>query len=148
MTAHYVDNAQFLTLLNNYIQDRERRKAERRPPPTIPNDIGEIFIRIANRLSNRFNFNGYSFKDEMISDGILNAVEAIDSFDPEKSKNPFAYFTQIIYWAFVRRIEKEKKERSIRDKMMFDTDTETFCTLEGEKFDLSRDDIYLWYNQN
>jgi DNA-directed RNA polymerase specialized sigma subunit len=148
MTTHYVDNAQFLTLLNNYIQDRERRKAEGRPPPTIPNDIGEIFIRIANRLSNRFNFNGYSFKDEMISDGILNAVEAIDSFDPEKSKNPFAYFTQIIYWAFVRRIDKEKKERSIREKMMFDTDTETFCTLEGEKFDLSRDDIYLWYNQN
>jgi hypothetical protein len=148
MTINYVDNTEFLELLNNYIQDRDQRKLEGRPPPVIPNEIGKIFIQIANRLSSRYNFNGYTFKDEMISDGILNAVEAINSFDPEKSSNPFAYFTQIIFWAFVRRIEKEKKERKIRDKLMFDDDNVTFSTQDGEQFDISCDEIYLWYNKN
>ena len=148
MTTHYVNNAEFLELLNKYIQDREQRKLEGRPPPIIPNEIGKIFIQIANKLSFRYNFNGYTFKDEMISDGILNAVEAINSFNPEKSSNPFAYFTQIIFWAFVRRIEKEKKERSTRDKLMFDSDIDTFATQDGDKFDMNRDDIYMWYNQN
>lgn len=148
MTTHYVNNAKFLELLNEYIRDREQRKLDGRPPPTIPNEIGKIFIQIANKLSFRYNFNGYTFKDEMISDGILNAVEAINSFNPEKGSNPFAYFTQIIFWAFVRRIEKEKKERSTRDKLMFDADIDTFSTQDGEKFDMNRDDICMWYNQN
>lgn len=148
MTIHYVNNTEFLNLLTDYIKEREQRKQDGRPPPTIPNEIGKIFIQIATNLSNRYNFNGYTFKDEMISDGILNAVEAIDSFNPEKSSNPFAYFTQIIYWAFVRRIEKEKKERSIRDKMIFDPEVDTFSTQNGEQFDMNRDGICMWYKQN
>jgi DNA-directed RNA polymerase specialized sigma subunit len=149
MATNYVDNTKFLNLLNEYIEEREKRKQQGLPPPKISNEIGKIFIDIAKNLSLRYNFNGYTFRDEMIGDGILNAVEAIDSFDPQKSNNPFAYFTQIIYWAFVRRIEKEKKERDVRDNMMFDVEIETYTTIEGEKFNLNQDNLYLWYyNQN
>lgn len=148
MTVHYVDNEKFLNLLKDYIKDREQRKLEGRPPPAVPNEIGKIIMQIANNLSNRHNFKGYTFKDEMISDGILNAVQAIDCFDPEKSSNPFAYFTQIIFWAFVRRIEIEKKEQNIRDKMMFDPEVDTFSVQNDEQFDMNRETLCLWYKQN
>ena len=54
----------------------------------------------------------------MISDGIENCLQYMDNFDPEKSKNPFAYFTQIIYYAFIRRIQKEKKQQQVKQKMI------------------------------
>jgi DNA-directed RNA polymerase specialized sigma subunit len=147
MTNHYVDNAKFLELLKEYIKDRNKRKEEGLPPPEIPNEIGKIFIQIATKLSQRYNFNGYTFKDEMIGDGILNAVEAINGFDPEKGSKPFAYFTQVIFWAFVRRIESEKKEHASRIKMMFDGDVSTFDVRDGDTYSINRDDIFLWYNQ-
>lgn len=143
---HYVNNEEFLKILNAYIEKREEYKQKNLPPPMIPEEIGKIFIQIANKLSNRYNFNGYTYKDEMISDGILNAVEAIDSFDPNKSSNPFAYFTQIIYWAFVRRIEKEKKESSVKEKMMFDEEIQSFATQEGDSVVIPKDELYIWYN--
>ena len=65
-------------------------------------------FKIANGLSYRPNFINYTYRQEMISDGIENCLQYIHNFDPEKSKNPFAYFTQIIYYAFIRRIQKEK----------------------------------------
>ena len=73
---------------------------------------------IAQRLSFRPNFINYAFKDDMISDGIENCLQYVNNFNPEKSTNPFAYFTQIIYWAFVRRIQKEKKNLYIKYKEM------------------------------
>ena len=81
-------------------------------------------MKIAQRLSFRPNFINYAFREDMISDGIENCVQYIRNFDPEKSKNPFAYFTQIIYFAFIRRIQKEKKQLYIKYKTM-----DTFGTL-------------------
>ena len=74
-------------------------------------------MKIATRLSHKPNFINYSFRDEMICDGIENCMQYIDNFNPEKSNNPFAYFTQIIYFAFLRRIDKEKKQPYIKFKM-------------------------------
>jgi len=84
----------------------------------ISNYVGQCLMLIANRLSNKPNFYSYSYKEEMISDGIENCIMYIDNFDPEKSKNPFAYFTQIIHYAFIRRIQKEKKQQYIKIKNM------------------------------
>ncbi len=83
----------------------------------ISDFVGKCFMDIASGLSNRPNFINYTFKDDMIFDGVENCVRYCHNFNPDKSKNPFSYFTQIIYYAFLRRIEKEKKQSYIKYKM-------------------------------
>ena len=109
-TNHYINNADFLKALVDYKQLCDTAEKEKKPEPPIPNYIGECFLKIADHLSRKPNFVSYSFRDEMISDGIENCLMYFKNFDPIKSKNPFAYFTQIIYYAFLRRIMKEKKQ--------------------------------------
>lgn len=109
---NYIDNKKFLESLVSY---QEKCTEEYSPP--LPEYIGECFIKIANGLATKSNFINYSYKDEMISDGIENCISYCKNFNPEKSKNPFSYFTQIIYYAFLRRIEKEKKQAYIKHKL-------------------------------
>jgi hypothetical protein len=128
---HYVNNADFLAALIEYKEACVRAKTESLPDPQIPNYIGECFLKIAEHLSRKPNFISYSFRDEMISDGIENCLMYFRNFDPDKSKNPFAYFTQIIYFAFLRRITKEKKQLYVKYKA-----TEQFGILdEGGLFE-------------
>ena len=101
-----------------YKRELDKAKSKDELPPMISEYLGDCFMKIAQRLSFRPNFINYAFKDEMISDGIENCVQYIKNFNPEKSSNPFAYFTQIIYYAFVRRIQKEKKQLYIKYKTM------------------------------
>lgn len=88
------------------------------PKPTIPRYLGQCMLMIAQRLSHKPNFINYSYREEMISDGVENCICYIDNFDPSKSDNPFAYFTQITYFAFLRRIQKEKKQLYIKHKAL------------------------------
>ena len=115
---HYVDNEQFLESMIKYQNEVKQAKETDGPDPLIPEYLGECFMKIANRLSFRPNFINYAFRDDMISDGIENCIQYMNNFNPEKSSNPFAYFTQIIYYAFVRRIQKEKKQLYIKYKTM------------------------------
>jgi len=115
-SKHYVKNADFLEALIKYKEACELAKEENKEDPPIPNYIGECFFKIAEHLSRKPNFISYSFRDEMISDGIENCLMYFRNFNPEKSKNPFAYFTQIIYYAFLRRITKEKKQLYVKYK--------------------------------
>lgn len=117
-SEHYVNNKDFLAALEQYAIDVERAKEKELPKPQIPRYIGECFLKIANHLSYKPNFVNYMFKDDMICDGIENCVRYIHNFNPEKSKNPFAYFTQIIYYAFLRRIQQEKKQLEIKNKIL------------------------------
>ena len=131
-SEHYVNNKEFLGALIKYREDVEITyiKMYGEPPdkagrastwetkPSIPRYIGECFLKIANHLSFKPNFVNYMFKEDMISDGIENCVQYINNFNPEKSSNPFAYFTQIIHYAFLRRIQKEKKQLEIRQKII------------------------------
>jgi len=116
--AEYINNKEFYQLLIEYRDSCVAAEAEGKPKPRIPNKIGEAFILIATKLSNKGNFVGYTYKDEMVSDAIENCVNAVHSFNPDKSKNPFAYFTQIVWYAFLRRIEKEKKQTYIKYKSL------------------------------
>ena len=100
--------------------------------PPVTNYIGECFLKIATHLSYRPNFINYTYRDEMISDGIENCLQYVKNFNPEKSKNPFAYFTQIIYYAFLRRIAKEKKQSHIKNKMIEREAYSSFTTMEGD----------------
>ena len=117
-SEHYVNNKEFLAALEVYIAQVNRAKLNDKEPPQIPRYIGECFLKIANHLSYKPNFVNYMFKDDMICDGIENCVRYIHNFNPEKSKNPFAYFTQIIYYAFLRRISQEKKQLEIKNKIL------------------------------
>ena len=131
-SEHYVNNKEFLAALTKYREDVEIsfiRKYGREPTredrskgwdtkSQIPRYIGECFLKIANHLSFKPNFVNYMFKEDMISDGIENCVQYIHNFDPEKSQNPFAYFTQIIHYAFLRRIQREKRQLEIKNKIL------------------------------
>ena len=116
--ANYINNEDFLDAMIVYKEKIKKAEDGNKEIPPVPDYIGECFLLIAERLSFRPNFINYAFKDDMISDGIENCLQYVNNFNPEKSKNPFAYFTQIIYWAFVRRIQKEKKNLYIKYKEM------------------------------
>lgn len=113
---HYVNNKTLYTEMVKYKTAVMDAKENGLPPPPIPNYVGECLLLIANRLSFKANFINYSYRDDMVLDGIENCIIAIDNFDPEKSTNPFAYFTQIMKWAFVRRIQKEQKQAYVKHK--------------------------------
>ena len=117
-SEHYVNNKEFLAALIKYREDKEIAEMKGLPKPPIPRYIGECFLKIANHLSFKPNFVNYMFKEDMISDGIENCVQYIHNFNPEKSQNPFAYFTQIIHYAFLRRIQREKRQLEIKNKII------------------------------
>ena len=117
-TRNYVNNPEFLECIVKYKNDIKEAEECGDDKPPIPNYIGECIYKIATRLASKPNFSGYSYKDDMISDGLENAIQALGNFDPEKSSNPFAYFTQIIWYAFLRRIDKEKKQLYIKHKVV------------------------------
>ena len=117
-SEHYVNNKEFLAALIKYQEDIEIARLQDKTKPVIPRYIGECFLKIANHLSFKPNFVNYMFKEDMISDGIENCVQYIHNFNPEKSRNPFAYFTQIIHYAFLRRIQREKRQLEIKNKII------------------------------
>ena len=124
-SSHYVDNKKFLQALIEYKAKVDLAKTKGKEIPQVPNYIGECFIKIATHLSYKSNFINYTFRDDMISDGIENCLTAAAKFDPDKSSNPFAYYTQIIYFAFIRRIQKEKKQQATKYKMIENLDLDS-----------------------
>ena len=115
---HYVNNKEFLAAIIDYKNSVSEAELLGKPKPRITNYLGECFLKIATHLSFKPNFVNYMFKDDMICDSIENCVQYISNFNPEKSSNPFAYFTQIIYYAFLRRIQKEKRQLEIKQKII------------------------------
>jgi len=125
-SKHYIDNKKFYSEMV-----RMKEKSPSKEEYEISDYVGQCFMDIAAGLSNRPNFINYTFKDDMIFDGVENCVRYCHNFDPEKSKNPFSYFTQIIYYAFLRRIEKEKKQSYIKYKMTEITRIEELVDSDG-----------------
>jgi len=154
-SEHYVNNKELLEALIVYrtkveksylekfgkdltTQPKEERAKRWEGKPTISNYLGECFLKIATHLSFKPNFVNYMFKDDMICDGIENCVQYVHNFDPAKSQNPFAYFTQIIHYAFLRRIQKEKKQLEIKNKILertgFDQVFDDNNTIDGNNY--------------
>lgn len=117
-SKHYINNRALLEALIKYRDAVQEAKKNGTQLPRIPEYIGECFYKIATRLSTKYKFVNYTYRDEMISDAIENCVAVVNNFDPSKSSNPFAYFTQIISNAFIRRIMKEKKQTYVKYKYM------------------------------
>jgi hypothetical protein len=131
-TEHYVDNKVFNEEMKKYHKKVLSARNRNRKPPPINDYIGECFLKIANHLSYRPNFINYTYKEDMISDGIENCLTYVANFNPEKSSNPFAYFTQIIYYAFIRRIQKEKKQTTIKQKLILKSGLDEMVRQEGD----------------
>ena len=129
---HYVDNQEFLAAIIKYKEQVRIAEERGKPKPRVNNYIGGCFLKIANHLSFRPNFINYMYKDDMVCDGIENCIQYIDNFDPSKSKNPFAYFTQIVYYAFLRRIAKEKRQMDIKDKILEKSGYDHVFSVDGE----------------
>ena len=123
-SKHYIDNKQFLAALVEYKKEVARAKKKEEERPQVPDYIGDCFIKIANHLAYKSNFINYSFREDMILDAIENCLIYMDNFDPKKSSNPFSYFTQITYYAFIRRIQKEKKHLQIKYRYIESLDIE------------------------
>ena len=132
---HYVNNKEFLAAMVEYKDKCNKAEERGRKKPPVTNYIGECFLKIANHLSYRPNVINYTFRDDMISDGIENCLQYLGNFNPEKSNNPFAYFTQIIYYAFVRRIQKEKKQTTIKHKLIMDANYDDMTLQPGDDRD-------------
>ena len=144
--AHYVNNKDFLEAIVE--MKRKVKEAEEKglPKPIVSNYIGECILKIATHLSYKPNFINYSYRDDMILDGVENCIQYIDNFNPDKSSNPFAYFTQIIYYAFLRRIAKEKKQSYIKGKLIQDMPFDAFEVQEGDDADYHN--AYIDFMQN
>ena len=133
-SEHYVNNKEFLAAIIDYKDEIIIAEKRGLPKPVIPRYIGECFLKIATHLSFKPNFVNYMFKDDMVCDGIENCVQYISNFNPDKSRNPFAYFTQIIHYAFLRRIQKEKRQLDIKQKIIEKSGyDEVFVADEADK---------------
>ena len=129
---HYVDNKELLAAVIRYKENVEIAQINGKPKPKVSEYIGGCFLKIATHLSYRPNFINYMYKDDMICDGIENCIQYIDNFDPAKSKNPFAYFTQIVYYAFLRRIAKEKRQLDIKEKILEKSGYDEVFSVDGD----------------
>ena len=145
--AHYVNNVEFYEAIKEYqikVQEAMEAGQER---PRVTNYLGECILKIATHLSYKPNFINYSYREDMILDGVENCLQYFTNFDPTKSKNPFAYFTQIIYYAFLRRIAKEKKQTFIKNKIIMEMPYDAF-ELQAHDEDGSYANAYLDFLQN
>lgn len=117
-SEHYLDNKKFYEEMLKWKKTIKEAEESGEDKPPVTEYIGRAFMQIAENLAKKPNFMNYQFKEDMISDGVENCLMYASNFDPEKSNNPFSYFTQIIYYAFLRRIQKEKKQNYIKYKYL------------------------------
>lgn len=135
---HYVDNKKFGKALEDYATQVNQAKAEDSPIPIVPNYIAECFLKIAEGLSHKINFIRYTYREEMVMDAVENCLRAITNYNPNAetrtgTQNAFSYFTQICFFAFLRRIEKEKKQQDIKWKFIEQSGIEEFIAqVQGD----------------
>jgi hypothetical protein len=140
---HYVDNEKFYNAICEYKSTLDEATAKGTELPRIPNYVGECILKIAEGLSIKPCFGNYSFREEMIDDGVENCILYFNDFDPQKGDKPFAYFTQVIYYAFLRRIYKEEKNRYTIYKLFQETiGMEPHLLLDGDDKHLMTSSLY------
>ena len=146
---HYVNNKEFTQAVAEYNEAVKLAKEKDKTPPQMSNYIGECIYKIATRLSTRPNFINYTYRDEMICDAIENCIQYINNFNREKSNNAFAYVTQICYYAFLRRIQKEKKQVFIKQQITNETGISeaAFDTIDGDTSGLINTNVE-WMQDN
>jgi hypothetical protein len=135
---HYVNNRDFSEAVVEYIKTVKEAEATGKEIPKVTNYIALSFLKIAEGLSHKGNFIRYTYRDEMVMDGVENCLKAIHNYDIEaatRSGNPnaFAYFTQICWYAFLRRIAKEKKQQDIKIKFISQSPFDEFALANADE---------------
>ena len=146
-SSHYVNNADFLAAIKEYRRTVEESESTGEEKPRVPEYIGECLLKIATHLSYKSNFINYTYREDMILDGVENCLQYIGNFDPNKSSNPFAYFTQIIYYAFIRKIQKEKKQTIVKNRLIMDMSFDEF-ELQAQDEDGEYSNMMMDYLRN
>ena len=128
---HYVNNAEFSQAVVDYVQTVREAKKQKTTLPIVPDYIASCFLRIAEGLSHKSNFIRYTYREEMVMDAVENCLKAIENYNLEAATrtgkpNAFAYFTQISWFAFLRRIAKEKKQQDVKFKYMEQSGIDAF----------------------
>lgn len=136
-TNYYIDNKEFFLEMAEYRKEYLLSLENNEPKPRISESIGSKFLKIAYKLSNKGNFVGYTFKDEMVGNAIENMLKYAHNFNPDKTNNAFAYFTQIAWYAFVRRIIIEKKMYTTKAKMVQNMVINDFVLDDRQEHDLN-----------
>ena len=136
-SIHYVNNADFSTAVVSYVEKVEKARKEDTDIPKVPAYIAQCFLRIAEGLSHKANFIRYTYREEMVMDAVENCLKAIGNYNLEAATrtgkpNAFAYFTQITWYAFLRRITKEKKQQEIKLKYLTKSGVESFVDVGSE----------------
>jgi hypothetical protein len=144
---HYVNNIDFYEAIKEHKVKIQEALDAGKEPPQISNYLGECLLKIATHLSYKPNFINYSYREDMILDGVENCLQYFNNFDPLKSKNPFAYYTQIIYYAFLRRITNEKKQTFIKNKIIMEMPFDAF-ELQDQDENSSYNNAYLDFLQS
>lgn len=126
---HYIDNKKFSQAIVDYVTEVRAAESAGTTIPRVPNYIGECFLKICEGLSNKINFNRYTYREEMVMDAVENCLKAVMNYNIDTATrtglpNAFAYFTQIAFYAFLRRIAKEKKQQDIKWKFLENADLE------------------------
>ena len=132
--AHYINNREFSLAVVDYVSSANKAKEKDKPIPKVTDYIATCFIKIAEGLSHRPNFVRYTYRDEMVMDGVENCLRAINNYKIETATrtgkpNAFSYFTQIVYFAFIRRITKEKKQQDIKMRFIERMGIEDFTSM-------------------
>ena len=128
---NFIDNKEMYAAFIDYRGKVDAAKEAGEPKPKVPKYIGKCFLDIAEHLSMRPNFSNYIYRQDMVMDAVENCLVYAANFDPEKSKNPFSYFTQVCWYAFIRRIGKEKRQIEICDKIISKSGFEEFFVGDG-----------------
>ena len=136
-SIHYVNNADFSSAVVEYVKEVRKAKAKNEQLPIVTDYIASCFLKIAEGLSHKSNFIRYTYREEMVMDAVENCLKAIENYNLETATrtgkpNAFAYFTQITWYAFLRRIAKEKKQQDIKLKYLTSSGLETFVEVEGD----------------
>ncbi len=139
-SIHYVNNAEFSNSVVEYVKTVIEAKDKEQPLPIVPDYIAQCFLKIAEGLSHKSNFIRYTYREEMVMDAVENCLRAVENYNIEAATrtgkpNAFAYFTQISWYAFLRRIAKEKKQQEIKYKYLTSSGVEAFMSLDmSEEF--------------
>jgi len=136
-SIHYVNNAEFSQAVVDYVTIADKAKEEEKEIPKVPNYVAHCFLRIAEGLSHKANFIRYTYREEMVMDAVENCLKAINNYNLQAATrtgkpNAFAYFTQITWYAFLRRIAKEKKQQEIKMKYLTSSGIEEFIVSTGD----------------
>ncbi len=134
-TKHYVDNEKMYAALVDYTAAVKVADEAGVKHPRVSNYIGECFMKICSRLASVYQFCNYTYKDEMTDRAIEACLRKVLSFNPEKSANPFSYFTQTAYYSFLNTLEVEKQQTYIRYKAMTDR-------MATDGYDLAQEDVH------